>query len=43
MNIQGDYLNTAETQRTLVQAIQNASDQTGFQYLPIGQTGAQNV
>lgn len=41
LNIQGDYLNTAETQRTLLQAIQNATDQTGFQYLQVGQTGAQ--
>jgi hypothetical protein len=41
VNIQGDYLNTAETQTTLLQAIRNATDQTGYQYLQIGQTGAQ--
>ena len=41
INIQGDYLNTQETQRTLLQAVRDATDQTGFQYLQIGQTGAQ--
>ena len=42
VNIQGDYLNTQETQRTLLQAVRDATDQTGFQYLQIGQTGAQS-
>ncbi len=41
INLNGDYLNTAETQRTLLQSIRDATDQTGFQYLQIGQTGAQ--
>jgi hypothetical protein len=42
VNIQGDYLNTQETQRTLLQAVRDATDRTGFQYLQIGQTGAQS-
>lgn len=42
INVQGDYLNTQETQRSLLQAVRDATDQTGFQYLQIGQSGAQS-
>ena len=32
VQVMGDYLNTAQTQRTLLQAVRDATDQTGFSY-----------